>query len=266
MLAESARVLLRRWPQAIIAVVLSLAVGVGIFSVVKPDQNSSAEMLLVPPSTQPGASGRVNPFFSLGASTQVMTTVVQSLTSDSRVADKLTAGGYTAKYEVSPDLAQNAGPTLLVTTTDKSALTAQRTLGAVVKEIDAQLAAIQRRQQVSTPLLITAIVLTRTPHATPDRKPQWQLTIVSALVTLVLLLLLILFLGRRQRGREAESDAASLLEPRKRSSAGSGRPRTGRLTDRIRAAIPARVPHVADPDDEFDALAERLEPRLTAAD
>jgi hypothetical protein len=198
MLTESARILARRWLWAAASLVFALIVGVAAYAVSPPTQVSNATVLLVPPSIQPGVVGRTNPFYSLGGSTLVMTTVVEVLVTDDKTSTRLASQGHRAKYEVTPNLAVNAGPTLLVKVTDKSASMAQSTLTAVLDEVAAQLRTVQTGQGVTPNLLITSVVLTESPHATADHKNQIQIGAIVTVAALFLLFTLILLWERRR--------------------------------------------------------------------
>jgi hypothetical protein len=219
MLTESARILARRWLWAAASLVAALIVGVAVYAVVPPTQDSNATVLLVPSSVQPGVVGRTNPFYSLGGSTLVMTTVVEVLVTDDKTSTRLASQGYRAKYEVTPNLAVNAGPTLLVKVTDKSASMAQSTLAAVLREVAAQLRTVQTGQGVTPDLMITSVALTQSTHATADHKNQIQIGAIVTVAALFLLFTLILLWERRR---------PTTTPP---SAAGPGRPNPLRQPD-----------------------------------
>jgi hypothetical protein len=209
MLAESARILIRRWLWCLVALVVSIAVGVAAFSEIKPGQESKAELLLIPSVHQPGVTGPTNPFFALGNSTQVMTTVVQVLASDGSVATELAQKGYLAKYEIAPNLAPNAGPSLLVKVDGKDPVLVQHTLTGVLAAIKDQLATVQLTHDVPANQLINVVVLTQSPHALPVHKSQVQLAVIATLVVFLAFVVLILLIERRRMTKRARAEAAA---------------------------------------------------------
>lgn len=201
MLAECARVLLKRWPWVAVALVVTLVVGAGVYKTVAPGQESKAQVLLVPSITQPGVNGPTNPFNNLGGSMAVAASVVQVAVTDQKVAQALLNEGARASYSVQPNLAENAGPVLLVTADDPSATMAQRTLSAVIDQIKQQLLQLQVSRNIPNDLLINAVVLTATTHAKPVHKAQVQKAVLATLAVLVILIMLILLADRRSRRR-----------------------------------------------------------------
>jgi len=219
MLAESARVLLRRWILVIIALVIALWAGGAAVVLVKPGQTTSAEMLFLPSTSQTGVATTTNPFLSIGDSTTVMSFVVQTIVTDDKAVVKLRQRGFTAKFTIGPNPAPNSGPTLLIKADDKSAANAQRTLNAVLDEMQQQLRTVQLAQGVPEKLLINSLVLTSTPQPLPIHKSQVQLAVIAFVAVLFLLLILILLFDRRRakrkRGRRAKRtspDAASAAQ------------------------------------------------------
>ena len=198
MLTESARILARRWVWAAASLVVAVLLGLAAYAVVPASHDSNATVLFVPPSTQPGIKGRVNPFYSLGGSTLVMTTVVEVLVNDDTTSTRLASKGYRAKYEVTPNLALNAGPTLLVKVSDRSASMAQATLAAVLREVSDQLTAVQTQQGVTSDLLISSVKLTPAPHQTVDHKNQIQTGAITTVGVAFILFTLILLWERRR--------------------------------------------------------------------
>jgi hypothetical protein len=266
MLADSLHTLLRRWPLALVAVLLALAAGVGVYKAVPPKQESKAAILLVPSLRQPGVTGPSNPYLGLGDSLGVVATVLQASVSDDRTARRLVQAGNRATYTVAPDLAENAGPILAVTTDDTSPAMAQRTLSAVISEVQSRLRSLQQQQNVPETLMISTVVLTSSIHPLPVHKAQVEKAVIAAAVVLIALIALILLaerLANRSRRRRAAAGPHAGERP---SPAGHEDPAaaTGgkRRRNRRREASPvhpspARVddgiePEASEPDDDPD--------------
>jgi hypothetical protein len=213
MLAECARMLLRRWLWVIVALVVAVVAGAAAYVLVGPRQASTAEVLFLPsvnqPGDTPGVLTKTNPFRSLDSSLGVVAGVVQVSVTDDQTQASLIQAGYRATYTVGPNLAENAGPSLLVKVEDKSGPMAQATLGAVLKQMDATLARIQADRKVPAGQFITAMVVTSLPHPSPDRKTQIQLAVVAGIVVFLLLIVLILLLERRRTRPERVAAGAS---------------------------------------------------------
>jgi hypothetical protein len=216
MLVECARRLRKRWAWTAVAVILALAAGAGVYKVITPQQESKAQVLLVPSINEPGVKGPSNPYLGLGTSLAIVASVLQVSLTDDKTALALEQSGNRAPYQIAPDLAENAGPILLVSTKSKSAAMTQRTLNAVLAEVTRQLRKLQLDQKVPESQLITAIVLTASAHPSPVHKTQTQPAIVASVGLLLALILLILGLDRalevrrqhRLRGQDATKNDA----------------------------------------------------------
>ena len=215
MLAECLRILLKRWAWVAMVIVLALAAGVVTYKEIGPSQQSTAEVLLVPSSKQPNVNGATNPFSNLGGSLGIVAAVVQASVSDSRTAQRLVQQGNVAKYEVAQNLAPNAAPSLLVKTADRSGAMTQRTLAAVVNEIQRQLRQLQVDRGVPENLMIDTIVLTSTSHALPVHKGQVQISVIATLGVFFLFVALILLVERQRvtRRLRATLPAGPLTKP-----------------------------------------------------
>ena len=206
MLETSVRMLMRQVKLVVLAVVLGGLAGAATLILVPPVQNTSASVLFIPSLKQPGVEGATNPLLSHGGSVAIVATVIQIAVSDDATVERLTTAGHTALYAVVPNLTENAGPILLVTTQSTSAAQAQETRDAVVTAIAAALQKLQTDRQVPEDLRITTVTLTTSARPTPDHKKQIQLFVEAAGGTLAILVLLILLLERR-RGPSSNQDA-----------------------------------------------------------
>ena len=213
MLAESVRVLMRRWLRALLALVVAAGIGIGAYEVIAPGQESSAQVLIVPSIKQPGVNGPTNPFVSLNGSISIVASVVQVAVSDQKTAAALMAEGARAKYTVVPNLAENAGPVLLITVDDNSAAMTQRTLTAVIKEISKQLLKIQVDKRVDPDLYLSSLLLTASDHPLPVHKSQVQKAVIAFFGSLVIFVVVILLVERSTtRRRSTDMDPADTAQ------------------------------------------------------
>ena len=209
MLLETLRILRRLWVWVLASVLVAAVAGVAAAYVVPPIQQSMAQVLFVPSVKQPGVEDPTNPLLSLGGSVAVVASLIQISVSDDQTAQRLLDDGFRAEFEVVPNLNENAGPVLIVTTEDHSADMAQATLSALVKVMQTDLKSLQDEQGVAANLRVSAIVLTSTSKPLVIRKTQAQVAIaVSAAVFLVLVGLLLL-LERRRRAKAARPRKAA---------------------------------------------------------
>ena len=203
MLAECARILLRRWRWVAVALVLALIAGAAGYKIVGPSQQSRAEVLFVPSAKQPGVTGATNPFRLLDSSLSAVASIVQVSVMDDKTMSKLIQAGDHAGYKVEPNLAQNAGPTLLVTVEDKAAAMVDRTLKAVLTQIQVTLRDLQAARNVPQDQYIDAVVLVQSPHPAPSRKAPIQAGVI-AVVAVAFLSVLLILLGERRLHRRRQ--------------------------------------------------------------
>ena len=156
-----------------------------------------------------------------------MASVIQIAVTDDRTATELISQGRTAKYEVVPDLGENAGPVLLITAEDADNATARRTRDALVDQVTRRLKELQDSRGVSQDLRVSAVLLTASPKPEALHKKQIQLSVAAGGVTLGVLLLMILLVDRRRtrpRLKDPTDEHVQALEPAPRS--GGARPPT----------------------------------------
>lgn len=211
--------LLRRLPLVIIAGVIAAVAGVGTWLMVPPTQQSTAAVLFVPSVKQPGVQGPTNPLLSLGNSVSIVASVVQIAVSDDHTVAVLADAGHTAKYEVVPDLSENAGPVLLITVEDPSFSQAEGTRDAVIAEVQRQLDVLQDERRVPSDLRVSSVVLTSSSEPKPIHKPQVQFALLATAGTLMVLLLLILDHERRAERRRRHTGREGERAPRRRPTA-----------------------------------------------
>ncbi len=243
MLKECLRALWRRRVLSTLAVLVALGTGALAFVAVPPTQHSTAQVLFVPSVKQPGVEGPTNPFMAMTGAVAIVASVVQAQASDDRTASELADAGHTAKYEVTPNLAENAGPILLIDVTDPSVQNSSATRDAVIARIQDDLQAIQAEQGIDTDLLVRSVVLTSSPKPVVVHKNQIKLAVLGSVAALGFLVVLILLVERRRIARLARRGPTA-VEPAAPASARKGRP-----------ASPARADRHEEPD-----LRARAEP------
>lgn len=256
----------QRLTMVLLATAIAVLAGGVVFFAVPPQQQSNASVLFVPSSKQPGVEGETNPLLSLGGSVAVVANVVQLAVTDDQTAQSLTNAGHMSKYEVVPDLTENAGPVLLVTTTGTSASDAVQTRDSVVAAIGSQLQRLQDERSVPTNLRVTSVLLTSTTKVTIIHKTQIQFAVVTSAVIWIILVLLILLRERHgqrrpkprphtptQTGTQAGEVAVPAAEPELADT-----PEEGRRADRPAAArrtprpLTGRRPIVRTPSEDRD--------------
>ncbi|GAA1882474.1 hypothetical protein [Lapillicoccus jejuensis] len=227
MLTYSLTLLRRRLWVVVLGMALCLVAGAQVLVFVPPVQQSEASVLFVPSAKEPGVAEPTNPLLSLGGAVAIVASVVQVAVTDDQTQLKLVGESGASTYTVVPDLGENAGPVLMVTTQSKDAAESQRLRDEVVSEVQRDLASLQASQKVSSDLQISTVVLTRSLEPTVIRKAQIQLGVAVAAVTMLLCLGLILLAEHRsvrrrsRRAGPASPDAEDDLDDRTRELAGT---------------------------------------------
>ena len=215
MLVETALTFARRWLLTLLVLLLSGGAAVGTYLAVPATLRSTAQVLFLPPVTQAGVVGQVNPFLSLGGSMGTTASVVQVRVSDDATAERLAKAGATAKYTVAPNLGENAGPILIVTADARDPAVAQSTASAVVDEIRVQIQALQTEAQAPSGSLITTTVLTASPEPVAVHTTSLRVAGVTGVALLAVLAIGLLLLDRRQMGgREPGAREGGRRSPR----------------------------------------------------
>jgi hypothetical protein len=212
MLTEFLLVLWRRRGLVIVAFILALVAGGAVFTVVPPAQSVTAQVLFVPPKKTPGVVGQTNPLLNLGGSVAVVATAVTIMVMGDETARRLQQAGLTAKYTVEPNLNENAGPTLIVSTEGPTPASATDTAEALLKEIDEALTRIQDEQDIDADLYVKPLILTRSVEPAVVRKKQIQLAVLGFGGLLLAAIVVIVPLDRR-RSRARRADPGDPADP-----------------------------------------------------
>lgn len=207
MLANALRTLLRRWFLLVVALVVGALAGGAVFVAMPATHRATASVLFLPSLRQPGVEGETNPLLALSGSVAVVASVLQIAATDEETQLRLAAEGHGAKYEVTPDLSENAGPVLLVTAESPRADLAKSTRDAVIAELTTTLARLQAERKVPADLYVTAVTLTSNPKTEVLRKKQIQAGVAAGGALTACGLLLILWRERtRPRSRDADPE------------------------------------------------------------
>lgn len=142
-------VLLRRWPVVVVGLLLSVALSAWVFMRAAPVYQSTAQVLLLPPSvlvSLPNGEQEVrsNPYLELGYSVAATAEVMATVVGADEVRDRLSAEGASADYVIAP--AAPGSSVMLIDARDESPTVATTTSTAVLTELEQQL---QDRQVMS---------------------------------------------------------------------------------------------------------------------
>ncbi|HEX8496756.1 MAG TPA: hypothetical protein VF661_06130 [Actinomycetales bacterium] len=236
MLNETISLLLRRWPFVALAVVASVLLGFAGWAATPLQHQSQAQVLFLPPTQQPGVDGKVNPFLFFGASLGITADIVRINVTDDDSREVLVSRGALPDYEVTPYLAENGGPILIVSAKGDDGAATQRSVQVVARAIQDDLAAVQRQAEAPGGSEISATLLTQTPTALPIIKNRIRVSVVVGAASLVLLLALLL-LVERWLSRPRRSEATSDLLPTQGADDASG-------ASRLRPSGSERVPAI----------------------
>lgn len=211
MLLVSLRTLLAHLRLTITGVVIAVLAGAAVFFAVPAQKQAEAQLLFVPSVKQPGVTDPTNPLLNLADGLATVARTVQTVMLDDRMVEVLKSKHLTAKYDVQPDLAENAGPILIVTTTSRDGAMAAKTLDGLEGQIDLALENLQARQGVATNLRITTLELTKSDKPTVlwSKQLRWVVLAVGGVV--VVFGAAIVFSERRRSRRRVVAGAVASL-------------------------------------------------------
>ncbi|WP_166136639.1 YveK family protein [Nocardioides ochotonae] len=147
------RALARRWVVVLIGLALTAAACVGVLQTVGTQYQASSQVVLLLPPEASGPATPSNPFLNLQAGQVTLASMLAGNVSTPDVARTLAGAGHDAEYDVA--VLPGAGPIMQVTTTSTDPEAAISTRDAVMKEIDTQLAQLQKRAEVPPRQLIS---------------------------------------------------------------------------------------------------------------
>lgn len=216
MLIFTARVLLRRWPLVLAAVVVASIASYLAVVLTPTTYESRAQVLFVPPVQQPGVDGPVNPFMAMGAALGVTADIVRLRAGDDSTRAELVDEGALEDYEVVTYLAENGGPILNVSAQGSSADETRRTVSLVVDRITRDLRALQESADAPSGSYIRATLLTQTPVPEPSLTNRARAAAVVAAGVLFLLASMIVVGDRvaaRRRRRQVTDGETTPADP-----------------------------------------------------
>lgn len=200
--------LARRWPLAVVAVVVALGGAVHSFTSTGPTYSFTSTVLLLPPAVDthpaPGSPDytRGNPLFYLGALNQARDILVATLNSRD-AQEKLSRSFSSAGNEISPDIV-GSSPVVIVTGKGSDKTEARGVVQYVVKELPSTLKGLQSGLGVSPSAMITSNLLTEDTVPSVSHKAQIRAAllvggVLGALALASIRFLDIMLLGRSQR-------------------------------------------------------------------
>lgn len=199
---------LRRWYLVLLALLLTAAGCYGVANVVKPDYESAASVVLIPPKNV--EEPRTNRYLELGGLDTSVDVLSRSMTSD-ETAKFLEAKAPGAEYEVVSD-ASTSAPIVAVTATAKERAKAQAMQAAVLERLPQNLTSLQSTLGITADNQITAVVISR--DAEPETVQRTRIRVVGAAAAGILLVLMVLvavidgLLLRRSSSRRSAPAAA----------------------------------------------------------
>ncbi|MQW74786.1 hypothetical protein GHK92_02775 [Nocardioides sp. dk4132] len=233
--------LARRWVVVLIGVGLT---AVGCYQVLQTvgtqHQASSQVVLLLPPEAS-GLATPSNPFLNMQNGQVTLASMLAGTVSTADVNRRLVEDGNDAEYDVA--VVPGAGPILQVTTTSTDPAAALATRNAVMKEIDTQLARLQKQADVPPRQLISGQRVAVSADAEVLGGSRIRALGATAAAGLLVTLLLALGLDRLlgSRGGPALGGARAAREGgRPTDSAGDDAEADAPATEPVRAA-PSRV-------------------------
>ena len=218
---EIFRVLLRRWRVSVPALVLTIAVSVGIYVKLPPSYQSSAVLTLVASknlATYPGNGN--NPYLALGGLGPMTGILITELSSPQAI-QQLAKLGVTDTFTAAQPV-YDPGPFLSVSLTGKNPTEILHSMPIVIKFAQQQLYAMQQSPSAQVPVpangQIKAVVIASPSSPTPILKKKRELVAGVAIVGLILLFLL--SFGAEAIARRRNGDSAG-------TTSGHAEPRVG---------------------------------------
>ncbi|WP_166389565.1 hypothetical protein [Nocardioides ochotonae] len=147
------RALARRWVVVLIGLALTAVGCFGVLQTVGTQYQASSQVVLLLPPEASGPATPSNPFLNLQAGQVTLASMLAGNVSTPDVARTLAGAGHDAEYDVA--VLPGAGPIMQITTTSTDPAAAISTRDAVMKEIDTQLAQLQKRAEVPPRQLIS---------------------------------------------------------------------------------------------------------------
>lgn len=212
--ADVGRALLRHPIWLVLGVVLAVVAGGATFSVVAPEQQSTASVVILPPAYGDDVASQ-NPLLNLDNTLAQLATIVGSALTSGAGQQALADKGATAAFTVANTTSDNPSfaqlsPELVFTVTDPVAAQAQFTAEQLVKQAAAQLDALQARASVPANARARAVTVSEPSSATLAGDGQIRAAGGVGLIVLVLVAAAIVLLdavgSRRRRRKQLAAD------------------------------------------------------------
>ena len=212
--ADVGRALLRHPVWLVLGIVLAVLAGGATFSVVAPVQQSTASVVILPPSVGDDATGQ-NPFLNLDNTLAQLATIVGSALTSGAGQDALKAEGADAAFTIANTTSDNPSfaqlsPELVFTVTDPVASKAKFTAEQLVAAAGTQLTALQERANVPADARARVVTVSEPSAATTAGDGQIRAAGGVGLIVLVLAAAAIVLLDagvvRRRRRKQLAAD------------------------------------------------------------
>jgi hypothetical protein len=181
-LSELVGGLRRRWWAVVIGLVGTAAITYVAFTLVPPDQEARASLLILPPAKVVAETG--NPYAALGGLEPAADMLAAAMNSGP-VHESLAPSHGSATFEVARDT-DSSGPMLLVSVTDNDPERTLALLNSVIETMPHVLAQLQEQANVRTSDLLTLTEVTRDTKVEPSVKKLLRATLVAAVGGLAL--------------------------------------------------------------------------------
>lgn len=212
--ADVGRALLRHPIWLVIGLVVAVVAGGATFSVVTPTQQSTASVVIVPPTSGQDVTGQ-NPLLNLDNTLAQLATVVSNALTAGAGRDALAEQGATAAYTVTNTTSDNPSfaqlsPQLVFTVTDPDAARATFTAERLIVAAGDELTALQERADVAADARATVVTVSEPSAATTAGDGQIRAGGGVGLLVLVLAAAAIVLLDatvtRRRRRKQLAAD------------------------------------------------------------
>ena len=181
-LAELVGGLRRRWWAVVIGLLGTAAITYVAFTLVPPEQEAHASLLVLPPAKTVGETG--NPYLALGGLEPGADMLAAAMNSGT-VHESLAPSDGSATFEVARDT-DSSGPMLLVSVNDDDPERTLALLDSVIETMPHVLAQLQEQVNVRTSNRLTLTEVTRDTQAEPSVKKLLRATLVAAVGGLAL--------------------------------------------------------------------------------
>ena len=181
-LSELAGALRRRWWAVVIGLLGTAAIAALVFTLVPPEQEAHASLVILPPARSVGETG--NPYLSLGG-LQPAADMLAAAMNSGPVHESLAPSQGSATFEVAQDT-ESSGPMLLVTVNDNDPDRAMALLDSVIKTMPHVLAQLQEQVHVRTTNRLTVTEVARDTQAERSVKTLLRATLVAVVGGLAL--------------------------------------------------------------------------------